>query len=755
MEYVDGEDLASLLRRIGRLPETKALEVARQLCAGLAAAHERGVLHRDLKPANVMIDGQGKVRITDFGLAVLAPTGTVQDVRAGTPAYMAPEQLGSGRASVQSDLYSLGVLLYETFTGRPPFAADNVLEMRRLHAESAPASPSTILQDLDPVVEHAILRCLEKDPRERPVSALAVSASLPGGDPLRAALAAGEIPSPEMVAAAGDVGGLSRRMAWGALGLALGLLVAVAALSGRLSMLDRIPFEKSRPVLQDRAVEILRAAGHTAAPADHASGFVYHSDYLRWVRSRDASPRRWDGLGSGRPHAVGFWYRQSPRYMSKWSFIDGPSLTPTDPPPLVSGMAHVLLDPAGRLVELQVLTPQVDSTAAAAPPEVDWSPLFAAAGLDPAQFAPAPPHWLPLMHCDTRRAWTGMLPELAAGPLRVEAGSWNGRPQWFQVIGPWSRPSRLQAHPRRTGERVTQALSTGIIAVMLLGGVLLARRNLRLHRGDRRGAGRLALYILAVFAAGWSLQANHAADIAEEWNLFVPSVGIALFVSALLWIVYLALEPYVRKRWPSSLISWSRLLAGRFRDPMLGRDLLLGVVAGALMSACDWAGSMLPALLGLPDRQPALADLGVLRGARFALSELVLLQTNAIFTPMAMLFLLMLFRLVLRVGWIAVLVLILLLTALASMTGDSPAADAIPSLVFSVVWVAILLRFGLFAAMVAIFTVNTLAVFPLTLDFSRWFAPYGLLALVALGGLAAYGFHAARGGRALRPFVSR
>jgi serine/threonine-protein kinase len=90
MEYVDGEDLSTLLRRIGRLPEDKALDIARQLCAGLAAAHERGVLHRDLKPANVMIDGHGQVRVTDFGLAAIS--GQVDQVRVGTPAYMAPEQ---------------------------------------------------------------------------------------------------------------------------------------------------------------------------------------------------------------------------------------------------------------------------------------------------------------------------------------------------------------------------------------------------------------------------------------------------------------------------------------------------------------------------------------------------------------------------------------------------------------------------------------------------------------------------------------
>ena len=98
MEYVDGEDLASLLRRIGRLPEDKAIEIARQLCAGLAAAHEEGVLHRDLKPANIMIDGRGRAKITDFGLAGATSGITGIEARAGTPHYMAPEQIeGSTR----------------------------------------------------------------------------------------------------------------------------------------------------------------------------------------------------------------------------------------------------------------------------------------------------------------------------------------------------------------------------------------------------------------------------------------------------------------------------------------------------------------------------------------------------------------------------------------------------------------------------------------------------------------------------------
>ena len=118
MEYIDGEDLASLLRRIGRMPDDKALEIARKLCAGLAAAHEKGILHRDLKPGNVMLDARGQVLLTDFGLSGIAEE--LGDVRSGTPAYMAPEQLAGKEVTVRSDIYALGLLLYEVFTGKAP-----------------------------------------------------------------------------------------------------------------------------------------------------------------------------------------------------------------------------------------------------------------------------------------------------------------------------------------------------------------------------------------------------------------------------------------------------------------------------------------------------------------------------------------------------------------------------------------------------------------------------------------------------------
>src|SRR5262245_56469731 len=165
MEYIDGEDLASLLRRIGRLPPDKAIEFTRKICAGLSAAHERGVLHRDLKPANIMIDGRGQPRITDFGLAGLAAEIPLSDLRSGTPAYMSPEQKAGREITVRSDIYALGLVLHEMFTGKA--------------RTEAPTHPTDLVKDLDPAIERVILRCVEEEPKRRPSSALSVAMALP------------------------------------------------------------------------------------------------------------------------------------------------------------------------------------------------------------------------------------------------------------------------------------------------------------------------------------------------------------------------------------------------------------------------------------------------------------------------------------------------------------------------------------------------------------------------------------------------
>src|SRR5256885_1611270 len=211
MEYVDGQDLSTLLRRIGRLPQDKAVDIARQLCAGIAAAHDHGVLHRDLKPANVMLDDRGKVRIMDFGLAGIASDMQGADISSGTPAYMAPEQLTGREVTIQSDLYSLGLVLYEVITGKRAFEASSLNDLLRLREHSSVTHPSQVVPDLDPLVERVILRSLEADPEKRPKTALQMAAALPGCDPLAAALAAGVTATPLFDAAPRRGRGLAPR----------------------------------------------------------------------------------------------------------------------------------------------------------------------------------------------------------------------------------------------------------------------------------------------------------------------------------------------------------------------------------------------------------------------------------------------------------------------------------------------------------------------------------------------------------------
>src|ERR1700691_4747919 len=278
MEYIDGEDLGSLLRRIGRLPSDKAVEIARQLCAGLAAAHAKGVLHRDLKPANVMLNGRGHVVVTDFGLAALADGIPGEEIRTGTPAYMAPEQLAGREVTVLSDIYSLGLVLYEIFTGKRAFEASTLAELVRLHSETSPASPSSLVKELDPAVESAILRCLDPAPSHRPSSALAAAASPPGGDPLAAALAAGETPSPQMVAASGETAALRPRAAVACLAAVLLGLGLATYLGIRYGALERMRLEMTPEVLTEKAREIIAGVGYPERPADSASSLAYDTD---------------------------------------------------------------------------------------------------------------------------------------------------------------------------------------------------------------------------------------------------------------------------------------------------------------------------------------------------------------------------------------------------------------------------------------------------------------------------------------------
>jgi protein kinase-like protein len=606
MEYVDGEDLSILLRRIGRLPEDKGLEIARQICAGLAAAHERGVLHRDLKPANIMLDGTGRVRVMDFSLAAV---GDAKDVRAGTPAYMAPEQLSGQEVTVRSDLYALGLVLYEIFTGRRAFEARTLADLIEQHQAGSVTPPTVVVKTLDPAIEKAIVRCLDASPARRPGSAIAVSASLPGGDPLAAALAAGETPSPEMVAAAGGETALMTRATGGVWLAAAGLLVlAAAAIMQHHAFLTRVPLSKPAVVLADRAEEFRQAFGYTEPSADRASGFVYDDAYLKWATDHGSGTTHWAELPLGRPATVRFWYRTSPRPLLPVSKTGSPSFV--DPPLQVNGMTGVYLDTKGRLLRFEAAAPQVEPPAGKAPTaRVDWQKLFVAAGIDPAAFADAAPSRTPATFADERVAWTGILPDTRI-PVKIEGAGYRGRPVLFEIVAPWTPATREPGGPARSGN------NNPIVIYILLGGAgLVAYRNVRRGSADTGGAFRLAAFTFAVVAAIW-MAGPHVDDVADEQQRFFVNVGIALFVGGAMYLVYLGLEPFVRRSWPTMLVGWSRLLGGRLRDPLVGRDVLVGVALGLAMTLLDLGGQVLPARLGMREPTPLQTDFACLLGGR-------------------------------------------------------------------------------------------------------------------------------------------
>jgi serine/threonine protein kinase len=178
MELIEGEDLDALLRRIGRLPADRATEIGIQICQGLTAIHESGILHRDLKPANLMLDTRGCVRIADFGLASMVEKATERGMMQGTPAYMAPEQFSAQEVSLQSDIYALGLILHKLYTGKPAFDGKSPMDLYRQRAEAPPPPPSAQVSDIPPGIDAIIVRCLSPVPRDRPASAREVAAAL-------------------------------------------------------------------------------------------------------------------------------------------------------------------------------------------------------------------------------------------------------------------------------------------------------------------------------------------------------------------------------------------------------------------------------------------------------------------------------------------------------------------------------------------------------------------------------------------------
>ena len=758
MEYVDGEDLSTLLRRIGRLPEDKAVQIARQLCAGLAAAHDLGILHRDIKPANVMLDGRGRSKLTDFGLAVLAAGFQGAEVRAGTPTYMAPEQIEGTEVSVRSDIYSLGLVLYELFTGKPAFDAGSMIELKRQQLETIPTSPSSLITTLDPTVERVILQCLNKDPAQRPPTALAVAAALPGGDPLAAALAAGETPSPEMVAAAGPQGGLRPLVA-------TALLVAVVLVwifnifpTKSSNPYDHLQWRKPYAALKDNAREIATSLGYDDAPGYTWAGFGWDMDeYLLLIREFGPSEV---GEHLAQPGQSVVWmdYRQRAGPLVPLGLTGRVSW---GSPPPGSGEVAMEVDLLGRLNFLRV-TPRRKPTEQAPEetPEVDWAGVFELAGLDITEFESAAPTVRPESFADDRQAWTGILADYKDRDVRIEAASLDGKPIYFAKIissdSLWTAASgQPQAQTGGVAVLVAALIMVVIIGLLLLAGALfLAYRNLKLGRGDRQGAFRLAAFIFSTRMLYWILAGDHIGHPAELLPLIV-AICAATTLGLLAWIVYVACEPYLRRLWPETMVSWTRVLAGRLRDPLVGRDVLIGCTFGMAIqlfgTVTFWIGSKAGLFGVLPYQQHEI----LLRGGRYAVGQLFSSFLTSTVVALVIMMLFLLLRMICRKTVIAVIVFCILggvfgALQLVGLFGVSAAPIAIVLQVSSfALFIFVLLRFGLLAQVVMTIFSTLQGLSLLTLDTSAPFFSLGLFVTAVAFAMAAYGWHTSLAGRSL------
>jgi serine/threonine-protein kinase len=722
MEYVDGEDLASLLRRIGRLPEDKALEIARQLCAGLQAAHDEGVLHRDLKPSNVMLDGRGRAKIADFGLAGAVAGIAGREAQVGTPQYMAPEQFAGGELSVQTDLYALGLIVYELFTGKRVFEGRDALALWQ--QRSSTAVTLSTQSGLDPIVARAIQHCLHPDPSRRPRSAKALADALPGGDPLAIALAAGETPSPELVAGAGGTGVLRPWVAASLLGVVLVGLGLTWYTEGVIQpVTSRIPLPKTPAELQIAAQQALTAAGYTQRGAGRARGFVFDTDFFLRAEQTDASLRRWDGLATVTPTPLWFWYREAAAPMSPMN--DFGDITISNPPLLDAGMTRVRLDPSGRLQELMAVPPN-DPAAEGPRAEPDWAPLFTAAGLVSSEWTPAEPKWPSPGAADARRAWT-------RGTVRIEAASFRGRPTWFRVVPAWRRPSVI-APPQQQAVIPIVVAVTGV--AILAAALFLARRNIRQGRGDLRGAARLAVaYLILGVVTEWARLANPPGN---WFAVFGQKVALQVSSALVLWAGYLAIEPYMRRWWPTTLVAWSRALDGRFRDPMVGRDVLLGAALAVLFTFAPKTSVLMHM------RPPDAAEMAIYLSPmswtsdRAYLAALLERLSGAFFSPVTLVLLLLVLRVIVRRTWLTYLVLYagFALTA-GRLAGVSTRTDVAIVLILNTLMLLILTRLGFLALITAMFYSLTVSIV-LTADRQSWFFHQSVITMAVFGGIAIY-----------------
>ena len=286
-----------------------------------------------------------------------------------------------------------------------------------------------------------------------------------------------------------------------------------------------------------------------------------------------------------------------------------------------------------------------------------------------------------------------------------------------------------------------------LLVVTLVGGAILARHNVRRQRGDLRGAFRLATAIFWVQMCLWILRGHFTASMGT-FGIFILAVCNSVFYAVVLWTVYVALEPYVRRHWPQALISWASVLTARVRDPIVGRDVLFGIALGVAWLIIDRAADFWAQTHGIT---PNIGNILFLDGVKSALGVLVGEIPTIIRSTLMYFFLLFILRAVLRNQWLAGAVFVLIFVTQIFFQERSAAAtfQAIEALILYTIATVVVLRFGMLSLAVGSFVFNILDGLPFTFNPSAWYFGTGMAIVAGFLALTAWAFHTSVGGRRL------
>jgi hypothetical protein len=500
--------------------------------------------------------------------------------------------------------------------------------------------------------------------------------------------------------------------------------------SARESMLERLRPTVSPEVLRHTARNIIRGLGYGGA-VDSEHGFIWNNDFTGWVAKNDKPHPDWSAVAKGRAPILKYWYREAAEPIPGMMFHDQALTlgvtTDTDPPPTTAGSIHVELDHQARLLEFRAMPVQkLDAPAKASMP--DWTPLFRLAGLDFAAFQPAEPLWTFLEASDTRAAWTGVWPG-SDRPLRIEAAAFGGKPVVFSLLGPWSRADRT---PEPIAPNPKLLLISLLLIAVLSASVYLARENLRRGRGDSRGAVRLAIFVFCTQLALWMTRMHFVWGLGLLGYLLVELCTASAF-GLFSWAVYLAAEPFARRYWPQTLIGWTRVLSGRIRDGIVGRDLLVGAATPLFWSMAININRLLN-----PEFQPNMPSTELLIGFRGALSEYLENIPSVIWVGLVLFFVIFLLRLALKSDWLAGAAYTALFVG-AAVVGSASTADIILTAIIYGSFAFVAIRFGLLAV-AAMMMFDSIGDMPASFDSSAWYYPWFVLMVLSCAAAILWAF---------------